>query len=237
MSTFSSPRKIWTFRTVLFGLTLIDIILVVLGLVIFPKVIKDGGLIGAGAAALMVASYGFLALYSPLRCDTVDVRLWKPAAAIGVVGGLCLGADLLSNYFIYRNGPTNSKISLVVYGTYLLLLMVSALRAARTTSRIRDGVIAAIWYVILAQLIWVLVELAAYYLFGETQVGQEFIRTEMGEDFKRSGMADFQAFVIGDLFGAVFFHMLLIGLVAGLLFGAFAGAIGKGLTTFGRGAP
>lgn len=221
-------------RRVILSLVVMDIALVLSGLVLYPKVIHEGGLIGAGAAAFMVACYGFLVLYSPMRLERTDARLWKGGAALGILGGLWLGGDLLSNYFIYRDGPANSKISLVVYSVYLLLMMGIALWAARLTSRVRSGLLAAMWYVIVAQLIWGFVELAGYYSFGQTRVGLRFIETEMRADFVRSGTSDFPTFVIGDFFGAMFFHLLLIGLVAGLVFGSTAAGVGKGLAVLGK---
>ena len=232
MSMITLPRRQGLFSCVILCLVALDIVLVLSGLIFYPKVIHEGGLIGAGAAAFMVACYGFLALYSPMRIEKTDARLWKGGAALGILGGLWLGGDLLSNYFIYRDGPANSRISLIVYSVYLLLMMGTALWAARLTSRIRSGLLAAMWYVIVAQLIWGFVELAGYYSFGQTQVGLRFIETEMRADFARSSASDFPTFVIGDFFGAMFFHLLLIGLVAGLVFGSTAAGVGKSLAAF-----
>ncbi len=234
MSTALLSQNARTFRNVLIALSSADLALVLLALVLYPKVIRSGGLIGASAAAFMVLSYGALALCSPIRPGNADKALWKSGAVMGTIGGFWLGGDLLSNYFVYRDGPTNSRISLVVYGCYVLLLMAVALRGVRWRGRLRDGLIAAAWYVILAQLIWVFAEWAGYYLLAQTPVGVRFIQTEMGADFARSQGNDFETFVVEDLFGATFFHLLLVGLVAGLLFGALAGGIGRVFFARGR---
>jgi hypothetical protein len=138
----------------------------------------------------------------------------------------------VSNYLIYRDGPTNSKISMFVYGVYLLLLVGVAARGGFITRRVRGGLVAAFWHICVAQLIWLFCEFGSYYLLSRTPVGLMFIQTEMGQDFARSGASDFQTFVIGDFFGACFFHLLLIGLVAVALFGSAGAALGKGLAAW-----
>jgi hypothetical protein len=212
---------------VLLGLVLLDVALVLLGLVLYPSVLQEGGLLGAGAAALMVCLYGFLALYSPVSLSKIPIQIWRTGVIAGTIAGAWLGLDLLSNYFIYRDGATNSKISLVVYGVYFLLLLGTAMRGSIITKRIGAGLTTALWYVLAAQLIWFAIEFGAYYLFSHTTVGIQFIQTEMHADFVRSGAHDFQTFVIGDFFGAGFFHLLLIGLLAMLVFGSIGAAVGS----------
>ena len=214
-------------RMALGALALLDIALVLLGLGLYPAVLEEGGLLGASAAILMVCLYGCLALFGPLAMDRVPEKVWGWSASVGLAAGVWLGVDLLSNYFIYRDGPTNSKISLLVYGVYFLLLLSTALRGSQITNRFRDGLTAALWYIIPAQLIWFMVEFGAYYLFAHTPVGEQFIQTEMGADFVRSGGHNFQVFVIGDFFGAGFFHLLLIGLLAVLVIGSAGAGLGK----------
>jgi hypothetical protein len=216
-----------TTRLVFFGLALLDVALVLLGLALVPAVLQAGGLLGASAAALIVCLYAYLGLASPLSLTRVPGQIWRMGAFTGLIGGTWLGLDLLSNYFIYRDGAANSKISLVVYGVYFLLLLGTAIRAGALTKRFRAGLTAAVWYVLTAQLIWFAVEFGAYYLLGRTVVGMQFIQEEMAADFLRSGMQDFPAFVIGDFFGAGFFHLLLIGLIALLLFGSMGALLGK----------
>jgi hypothetical protein len=212
-------------RRALIELALLDVALVWLGLALYPAVLQAGGLLGASGATLMVCVYGYLALYSPFSISRTASQVWRPAAAAGALAGIWLGLDLLSNYFIYRDGATNSKISLVVYGVYFLLLLGTAARGSMRAKRFAAGLKAALWFTLAAQLIWFAVEFGAYYLFSHTAVGMQFIQTEMGTDFARSGGNDFQAFAIGDFFGAGFFHLLLIGLLAMLVIGCVGGGI------------
>ena len=216
-----------TVQRMLWGLLILDAALVLLGVVLYPSVLQEGGLLGSGAAILMICFYGFLALYSPVSFSKTPSQIWRTAVMIGTIAGIWLGLDLLLNYFIYRDGPTNSKISLVVYGVYFLLLLGTAIRGSAIRKSIKAGLTAALWYVLPAQLIWFAFEFGSYYLFSQTAVGIQFIQTEMQADFIRSGARDFQIFVIGDFFGAGFFHLLLIGLLAVLLFGSIGSVVGK----------
>ena len=51
------------------------------------------------------------------------------------------------------------------------------------------------------------------------------------EDFARSGMSDFNAFIMEDFLGAIFFHLLL-GLLVAAVLGALGGVLGKIATWF-----
>ncbi len=183
-------------RVLIGGLVLLDVALVVLGLLLYPPVMQEDGLLGAGAAVLMVCLYGFLALYSPFSFSNVLGQIRRTGALVGTLAGIWLGLDLLSNYLIYRDGLTNSKISFVVYGVYLLLLVGTAIRGTAMTRQIRAGLAAALWYALVAQLIWFAVEFGAYYLFARTAVGAQFIQTEMQVDFVRSGAHDLGAAIL-----------------------------------------
>jgi len=58
---------------------------------------------------------------------------------------------------------------------------------------------------------------------------EQFFRIEgTYEDFARSGIGDFGTFVIGDLFGGAFFHLLFGGLF-GVILGTLGGAVTIGL--------
>ena len=63
-----------------------------------------------------------------------------------------------------------------------------------------------------------------YWFYGSPR--QELVFRAEGnyEDFVRSGMTDFSTFVMEDVFGAGFYHLLLGPMIAATL-GAFAGYI------------
>ena len=53
------------------------------------------------------------------------------------------------------------------------------------------------------------------------------------DDFRRSGMTDFNAFIMEDFLGASFFHLLLGPLLAGVV-GTIGGLVGLGLRRLRR---
>jgi len=71
-------------------------------------------------------------------------------------------------------------------------------------------------------------ERGIHYVLRGSEVQERFLRTEGDyDDFARSGMSDFNTWIIADMFGGVFFHLLL-GAVAAAALGAVAGALTLG---------
>jgi hypothetical protein len=82
---------------------------------------------------------------------------------------------------------------------------------------------------ILSSVIWLTFTLLTFYIFRGT-ARQEFVfRAEENlEDFAKSGMNDFNTFVMEDFFGAGFFHLLLSPLLATII-GTINGLLEKGI--------
>jgi hypothetical protein len=81
----------------------------------------------------------------------------------------------------------------------------------------------------LSSVIWLIFVLLTFYLFRGT-MRQELVFKAEGnfEDFARSGMKDFNTFVMEDFLGAGFFHLLLSPLFAAI-FGGIGSMLGKGI--------
>jgi hypothetical protein len=89
---------------------------------------------------------------------------------------------------------------------------------------VRDGVMAALWNAIAGYMSWYPLVLIGYHAFSGTAGQDRAVRAEgTYQDFARSGMGDLKAFVLQDLFGAGFDHLIL-GTVLALLFGSAAAA-------------
>jgi hypothetical protein len=196
------------------------------GLFLHPAVWAENGLIGATANVVILALCGYLFTRTPGWAQVVSDRTWRLATRFGIAVGIWLGTDILLNYVIYRDGATNQKISFVVYGLYLAVMMVVSFLGAATTGRMRDGLVAAIHYVIPAQGIWYLAEFLSFYTLGSTAGGRRFLHEEMQQDFERSGSRSFEAFTMGDFYGAGFLHILVLGFLVALLFGSLANVAG-----------
>lgn len=193
--------------------------LCVLGLALHPVVLQEKGLLGCTANLVELGFYGWLVFGSPLARQ-FGSKASILARRLGWGVGLWLGLDLLGNYLIFRSGAANQIISFIVYGVYLLGLVGISTWTAWSTQNWRAGFSSAFWYVIPAQLTWHLFEFGSFYLLGQTPGGRRFLTEEMSQDMARSGSTNFEAFTMGDFYGAGFLHLLIIGLGMALILGA-----------------
>jgi hypothetical protein len=143
---------------------------------------------------------------------------------IVLVCGILSAAVLIWSDVIQYFGRTanNGIMVAAVSGIWLVV----GIAAAMSTGRIREAVLGSTLSAEIGSLANVGFILASYYILRGSALQDQFFRTEgTYDDFARSGAGDFGAFVIGDLFGGAFFHLLF-----GALFGALLGAIGGVLT-------
>jgi len=212
-------------RTIIL-LIIADVLLLVVGLLRYPTSLQEGGVPGITADIAILLLYGYIALVSPIRTSAANRRLLRLGFAVGLTGALALCVDLVSSYFVHRDATASAFWSLGTYGIFLLLLLITGIIGSAQTGRFISGVTAAVWAVLVALPVWFFCEFAAYYLFGTSGIGAEFMRQEMQADYARSGSSDYQGFVMADFFGAGFFHPLLM-LILGILLGMAGAAIGK----------
>ncbi len=142
---------------------------------------------------------------------------WRSLAAattILVVYGLAGG--MLLEYILLPED--NTPFGLVEFGSVFFLWLMAGVSAAYQTRRTRDGTLAALSSALISSLIWFIAALAIYYLFrGTPQQAQVFKAEGNFEDFARSGLGDFDAWVMEDFLGAGFYHLLLGPLIAAVL--------------------
>jgi hypothetical protein len=200
-------------------------VLCLAGLALHPVVLAEKGLLGCVANLLELSFFAWLVHWSPFA-KTSDEPTAVRARAIGWAVGLWLGLDLLGNYLVYRTGSANQLISLVVYGVYALGMVGIAGWSAFKEASFRAGLRAVFWYVIPAQLTWHFFEFASFYALGETPTGQRFLHEEMAQDMARSDSTNFEAFTMGDFYGAGFLHLLVLGLGLALVIGSCSAAGG-----------
>ena len=149
-------------------------------------------------------------------------------AAFGVLSAAVLVPSLLAEYF---GRTVNNAVMVVVVSA---LWLCSGAVAARLTGRIRDAVLSSTLSAQIGSLANVGSILTSCYILKGSALQDRFFRTEgTYEDFARSGISDFGAFVMGDLFGGAFFHLLLGGLIGALL-GMIGGVLTVGVTYLKR---
>jgi hypothetical protein len=211
-------------RVILFLIGL-NVILLIINVLTYIPVLSNGGVPGLIAAIGILLVYGYLSLASPMAVGKLPSPVWRSGVYLGVVSAIILSLDLISGYLL-QDSTLSARTSLIAYGLFLILILVSGILGGRQTRNLTSGVTTALWCVLIALLIWFCVEFAAYLLFSNTPSGAAFIREEMQADFVRSGMSDYQAFALSDFFGAGFFHLIL-GLIFATTLGAIGGAVGK----------
>ena len=176
------------------------------------------------AAASVLIAYAMLAHVSVMMARPGASRIQWVTLACGSVSAAVLIRSLAVQYF--GRTANNAVMIAVVFGLWL----VAGIVTAAWTGRIWDAVFSSTLSAEIGSLANVGFILASYYVLRGSALQEQFFRTEgTYDDFARSGGVDFGAFVIGDLFGGAFFHLLLGGLF-GVLLGAIGGALTVGVT-------
>jgi hypothetical protein len=148
--------------------------------------------------------------------------------ACGSMSAAVLIRSLAVQYF--GRTVNNTVMVVVVLGLWLFAGVV----AAAATGRIVDAVFSSTLSAEIGSLANVGFILASYYILRGSALQEQFFRTEgTFDDFARSGGRDFGAFVMSDLFGGAFFHLLFGGLIGALL-GTIGGAITVAITRVRR---
>ena len=215
-------------RAILAGIFTIGLLLAY-GLLRFPGVLAaspSGGRSLTGVLIVLVI-YAMAGWAGPAFAGRVDPRILPAANRFGLLAGAVFAAEILLEYYLLP--ADNSVMGLVEYGLVLVLFFLAGLWVAWRTQAFRNGVMAAVWSALVSFLIWYVVVLLVFYLFfGTPQQAQVFLAEGNYADFARSGLGDFNAFVMEDFMGAGFYHALLLP-GAAVIFGTFGAAVGKAL--------
>lgn len=189
---------------------------------------EPGGTLSLVGAAVTLLLYG---LAGWVGGSWLERSFGRGALRLGALGGLLAGlvylATFLIEYFTTITGEQDGRLALVEFGSVFALFFLAGILAAGRDGRIRVGVGAALAAALVSGLVWFNLLLLLHFAFQGTARQEHFyLINETLADFQRSGMSDLEAFVLQDFFGAGFFHSLL-ALIAGALFGALGGVVGK----------
>jgi hypothetical protein len=133
--------------------------------------------------------------------------------------GLSLGID---------DGPNT------IYTLFVGIALLAGAAASVRSQRLREGVVVAIWALVMGTSIWSLgVLLLNYTLWGSSHWYQFWLQDGAIDDFHRSGSRDLGAFLLQDLQGALFFHQVL-STVIGAVGGAVSAVVVLGSTRVWR---
>lgn len=176
-------------------------------------------------AGIVLSLYALAGMWALPRAATWGGISLKLAVQFGLVAGGIYAAEIILEYLLLP--ADNSLYGVVEFGLVFAAYLVCGLTAARQAGTLRSGAAAGGAAALISTLMWWLVLLAVTYLFwGTTRQVQVFRAEGSFDDFTRSGLSSFSAFLVEDLGGAGFFHLLL-GPCMGCLFGLAGAVLGK----------
>jgi hypothetical protein len=212
---------------------LLSAVLVALALVIVGRLlIPATSIVSVAAASAILFAYGGLAASCPSRLHHRHPDILRWAVTFGLLAGAVFAGEIILEYILLP--ADNSRLGLVEFGTVFALYFGAAVATALRSRCVRNAVLASVASACIASLVWVIVVLMVFYAFRGSPRQELVLRAEGAfEDFARSGMKDFNAFIMEDFMGATFYHVLLGPLVAAVL-GVLGGLLGKAIASFHR---
>ncbi len=181
--------------------------------------------LGTIAASAILLAYAALAAVGPAQLSKRHPVILRTATVFGLLAGAVFAAEIIIEYALLP--ANNSSYGLVEFGTVFFLYFASALVAGFRSRSVVSACWTSVSCAFIASLLWVIAVLAVFYAFRGSPRQELVLRAEGNyEDFARSGMRDFDAFIMEDFMGATFFHLSL-GLVVAAVLGAFGGLLGK----------
>jgi hypothetical protein len=164
---------------------------------------------------------GVLALFGPLSFQrsrsSIGISL-----LFGFLFAIAYDGILLLDYLgVY--------LDVNVYLFFLGAASLAGLIAGYQTRRFSQGVVAAIWALVIGTAIWSTGLLPMHYAFWGSHQAYVFWQNDGAiDDFQHSGMTDLNVFLMQDVEGSLFFHPLLSA-VTGAICGVVASSVAQGV--------
>jgi hypothetical protein len=233
-SPVSSPNRVTATRRAIILAVLAISALLAYGMLRFPAVLVVSStgvrsLIGVLGIFMVYAAVGW---FGPAFTEHIDPRILRAGILGGLLAGFVFVTEILLEYWLLPSD--NTAMGLVEYGLVFAVFFLVGLGVAYRTGAVRNGVLAAFWSAVIGGLIWYGAALLIFYLFnGTPQQTQVFGAEGNYADFARSGLNDFNIFMMEDFMGAGFFHSLLLPIMAAIL-GTLGAAAGEALARLRR---
>ena len=162
--------------------------------------IPTTSLLSVGAAVLMLGLYAVLGWTLLPRIDQHNPAILSLAIWAGLLAGVIFVVEPLLEYSVL---PTdNTAFGLIEFGLVFLIYAATSGLLTYRRYRLRESVLGAVVAALLSSLIWCIVTLAVFYVFYGSARQTEVFRAEGNyEDFQRSGMTNFNAFIMEDFPG------------------------------------
>lgn len=200
-----------------------NVILILLSLYVVPSTLSSAE--GLGAMLGAMGLQGVLALSALIGALSFDryPRTMGISLALGVLFAAIYLGFLARDFAGISLGIDDGPVTL--YTLFVVIALLAGALASLRTQRLRDGVVVAVWALVIGTAIWSLgLLLLNYALWGSPHWYQFLQQDGALDDFHRSGSHDLGAFVLQDLQGALFFHQVL-----SVVIGAIGGVVGGSL--------
>lgn len=176
------------------------------------------------AALTILLGYGGLATFYPSRLHRRHPDILSCAIFFGLLAAGVFTAEIILEYVLLPKD--NSRYGLLEFGAVFALYTAAAFVVAFRSRRIRNGVLTSMASAFIASLVWAIAVLSVFYAFRGSQRQVLVLRAEGNyQDFARSGLSDFDTFIMQDFMGAIFFHLSL-GLLVAAILGSVGGVLG-----------
>jgi hypothetical protein len=203
-------------------IALLNCVVLVGGLFVVPAARSDptvfGSLLGAMLMQIVLAA---LALFGPWSLRALHAEVGISFVLGGIFAVMYVG--VLALEFLGVRYDVN------VYGLFIGVALIAGFLVGLRTRHWGQGVLAAIWALVIGTAIWSTgVLLLNYLTWGSHQQYIFALADGQVDEFRRSGGTNFDAFLLQDYHGALFFHPILSVIVGGI-FGAIGSGIAQGI--------
>lgn len=221
MNLFKKQYSLTLLQSILLIGIGLEIILYFYGYIITPGV----KLLSILAVCLISLIYLIVVIFLLPKIERANHKILVVSSLFGSVAGFIFISETILEYVLLPKD--NTLMGTIEFGSVFLLFFTSSLISSWNYKNFRHGVLTALSSSFISSITWVLITLIIFYIFHDSFRQEQVFRSEGNyEDFIRSGMSNFNVFIMEDFFGAVFYHSLLAPFVAGIL-GIIGGSIGK----------
>jgi hypothetical protein len=199
----------------------LNIALLLAGIAVVPSMLDSAAVVSLLGAMGMQAALAALALRSPWSFAHYRTSIMLSAVLGVIFAGCYLGIIVIEFHGVHDN--FNIAVLFVV------VAFAAGVVASARSRQWQQGLPAAIWALLIGTVLWSGgVLLINYEAWGSRQQYGFWLADGAIDDFHRSGSTDFSAFLLQDLYGALFFHPLfsvVVGAIGGLAGGGLAWAV------------
>lgn len=201
-------------RIVVLAVVLLDLLLIGAQVAVYrPLLSQPNALIYVLEPVALLLIYATAAIWITGASDRARRTALREGTLIGLVGGLLFTINLASETFLDLSAWASLFATAPLFIGTFALWGVAAYRAARLTSSVAPGVLAAIW----SAMCTILLTITFGFILAYVALPRLERNLAGSPEFARSGWHDLHAFAIANQFDAAFSHLLVAVIVATVL--------------------